>query len=537
MNEQEEKLQKKRLRTKERKARFMARQSKESLDKIRAQDSEYRRHRVNQMTPEELNVHRRYNAKIHREHIDLMTPEELNARRSSNAASQQRRLANMTANKLQTHRLTNAESQSLARKRAREAFNNEAINFNESQAIHHDCGAFDILCTFCGSKNFSDELPVDKMFTSCCRKGKVKLPQHLDSNGSPLEYPLFLKSLLSDTNNPDREHFRENIRAYNSALSFASMGAKIVDLPGRGPYVFKIHGTTYHRTSHLQTFDGQSPQFAQLYVLDSTEATEVRQGHASNQNCRTDIFDKIDRFFRTNNRLAQSYQLIRDVEAQELKRASEAGEHIPVVSMILKKDRRSDQRRYNAPTSNEVAMVFVNADGEPPFNRDIHIYLINVENPDQKFININILSPNLDPMTYSIIFPFGEPGWQPNWQCPSYEGITGNPIRKNISMLQYKAALTAIRGDFNPVMNSGKLTQQWLVDSYLQIEANNLNYIRQNQKRLRAEQYKGLADHVSNMIHKNCTAAGIPVILPSSFEGSPRNMRERCCDAMSLFAK
>ncbi|GBN87292.1 hypothetical protein AVEN_145953-1 [Araneus ventricosus] len=30
---------------------------------------------------------------------------------------------------------------------------------------------------------------------------------------------------------------------------------------------------------------------------------------------------------------------------------------------------------------------------------------------------------------------------------------------------------------------------------------------------------------------------GIPVLLSSSFEGSPRNMRERCANAMSIFAK
>ena len=42
--------------------------------------------------------------------------------------------------------------------------------------------------------------------------------------------------------------------------------------------------------------------------------------------------------------------------------------------MIFKRDRQSDQRRYNEPTSNEVAMVFVNEDGESPFHRDIRIY-------------------------------------------------------------------------------------------------------------------------------------------------------------------
>lgn len=104
-------------------------------------------------------------------------------------------------------------------------------------------------------------------------------------------------------------------------------------------------------------------------------------------------------------------------------------------------------------------------------------------------------------------------------------------------MLQFKAALTAICAEFNPIMNIGKLTQQWLVDSYLQVEANNLNYNRQHQQQLRAEQYQGLADHVANMAQNANIAAGVAVILLSSFEGLPINMSERCCDAMSIFSK
>ncbi|GBN23041.1 hypothetical protein AVEN_125437-1 [Araneus ventricosus] len=88
--------------------------------------------------------------------------------------------------------------------------------------------------------------------------------------------------------------------------------------------------------------------------------------------------------------------------------------------MVFRRDRHSDQRRYNAPTVNEKTMVFVNSDGEPPFERKIRVYPLNPENPQQPFININILSPNLDPMAYPILFPYGEPGWQPNWRCESY---------------------------------------------------------------------------------------------------------------------
>ncbi|GBM18559.1 hypothetical protein AVEN_47948-1 [Araneus ventricosus] len=91
-------------------------------------------------------------------------------------------------------------------------------------------------------------------------------------------------------------------------------------------------------------------------------------------------------------------------------------------------------------------------------------------------------------------------------------------------MLQYKSALRAVRDDFNPIIRAGKLTQQWIVDSYLQVEANNLNFIRTHQQQLRTELYQGLADHLENTAQNAVVKAGIPVILPSSFEGSPQNM-------------
>ncbi|GBM49420.1 hypothetical protein AVEN_149695-1 [Araneus ventricosus] len=116
-------------------------------------------------------------------------------------------------------------------------------------------------------------------------------------------------------------------------------------------------------------------------------------------------------------------------------------------------------------------MVFVNSDGEPPFERDIYVYPLNPENQQQPFININILSSNSDPMAYPILFPYGEPGWQPNWRCESYQGAPGNQSRVNVTMLQYKSALTAVKDNFNPIISSGELTQQWIVDSYLQVEA------------------------------------------------------------------
>ncbi|GBN84335.1 hypothetical protein AVEN_200758-1 [Araneus ventricosus] len=61
-----------------------------------------------------------------------------------------------------------------------------------------------------------------------------------------------------------------------------------------------------------------------------------------------------------------------------------------------------------------------------------------------------------------------------------------------------------------------------------------MNFIRTHQQQLRTELYQGLADHLENVAPNAVIKAEIPVILPSSFEGSPRNMRQRSGDAMSI---
>src|SRR5258705_9135004 len=126
----------------------------------------------------------------------------------------------------------------------------------------------------------------------------------MDVTGVEQAYPDFLMNLLSDTTSASSAQFREHIRSYNSTVSFAYLGAKIVDLPRRGTYVFKVHGHTYHRTSHLQWLNAQALQFAHLYVLDTTQATEILQDHAANEHCRKPILYHITPFFPHPNPLA-----------------------------------------------------------------------------------------------------------------------------------------------------------------------------------------------------------------------------------------
>src|SRR5258705_4531847 len=167
---------------------------------------------------------------------------------------------------------------------------------------------------------------------SRCRKGKLELQRPMDVTGVEQAYPDFLRNLLYDTTSASSAQFWEHIRSYNSTVSFAYLGAKIVYLPRRGPHVFKVHGHTYHRTSHLQPPNAQAPQLAQLYVLDSTHATEILQDHAAKEHCRKPILDQIDRFFLQHNRVAVSYHMMREIESQKTQCAVRARKQIQQVA-------------------------------------------------------------------------------------------------------------------------------------------------------------------------------------------------------------
>jgi hypothetical protein len=178
--------------------------------------------------------------------------------------------------------------------------------------------------------------------------------------------------------------------------------------------------------------------------------------------------------------------------------------------MYLTADNTRDKRRYNLPVVNEIAVVFVGENGEPPSKRDLVIYPKN-----EKSKTISFLSPLIDPMVYPILFPKGELGWSPGMEHVKEKQTLK---RINLTLDQYYSYKISIKEFFSPIFASGKLFLQYLVDGYVKVEANNLNFIKQNQRQLRVEMYQGLYDHVnSNDTIENCFEPGKVVLLPSSF--------------------
>lgn len=80
---------------------------------------------------------------------------------------------------------------------------------------------------------------------------------------------------------------------------------------------------------------------------------------------------------------------------------------------------------------------------------------------------------------------------------------------------------------------SKRLLQQFLVDVYNTIESSRLQYVRNHQKELRAEMYKGLTDAILRG-ETSPSIAGKRIVLPSSFTGGARYMFQNYQDAMTI---
>lgn len=131
--------------------------------------------------------------------------------------------------------------------------------------------------------------------------------------------------------------------------------------------------------------------------------------------------------------------------------------------------KRSNKNLYNEARCNEVAVIFVGEEGQPPEDRDICIYSKN-----SKPTSIPYISKHVDPMTYPLIFPNGGFGWMP------YMKQVNN--KNNITMLQFYCYRFSIRDDFNQFINLGKLSQQFIVDAWVKVEGSRLHLKKKKKK-------------------------------------------------------
>ncbi|XP_062103228.1 uncharacterized protein LOC133814255 [Humulus lupulus] len=184
----------------------------------------------------------------------------------------------------------------------------------------------------------------------------------------------------------------------------------------------------------------------------------------------------------------------------------------------IKTDVGLDQRVFNAPTSSQVAVIWVeNDDGDQP--RGCNILVYNHSGGNYK---VQYYFGCYDPLQYPILFPFGDTGLNKQRKCPI------------VSCCEYYCYKLQIRENVRSILLfSGRLLQQFVVDMHVKIETSRLDSFRGKQQRIRSELYQGIVDTIT-LRETNPSNVGKQIILPSSFIGGPRDMRKRYMEAMDL---
>ncbi|KYM96549.1 ATP-dependent DNA helicase PIF1 [Cyphomyrmex costatus] len=414
-----------------------------------------------------------------------------------------------------------AEYQSYYRSRKR---NKPYLNINSTISIkdltEYYIGSMDVLCIHCNAKHFAAEKISNKgnSFHDCCNHGAVYLESLPQS-------PQFLRCLFNN-NHAKSNNFFQHIRTYNSSFSFASFNANLVNLSNRrpGPYCFKIQGQIYYQiNTALYAAQNENPSYGQLFIIDSNEAINYRL--IENSKLDLEIIQNLEHIMREFNIFAQSYQMMGEELENQRRLEVESGELLPELQLLFTLKPGIDRRRYNTQKTNEVAAVFrTTADGEIPES------YVTIRNKNTKILqNVSTMDPNVEPWIYPLFYPYGTQGWHCN--------LTKLNSNKRITRGQYIKYRIAIRDEFNTFLRGRRLFQQWLVDSYVKIEKDRINYCKNHQKELRTETYQGLKDYMQTMAKNLNGRIGKMVILPSTFIGSPRNMLQNYQDSMAIVSK
>ncbi|XP_058732927.1 uncharacterized protein LOC131604509 [Vicia villosa] len=379
-------------------------------------------------------------------------------------------------------------------------------------------------CTYChahmwlqerASKTKKGHVPT---FHRCCRGGKIVVPL-LE------EPPPLLRHLVFNKTSTESKNYRNNIRTYNSMFSFTSPGMKFDTTYSKkgGPPTLRLHGQTCHRIGTLLPKTGDRPQYAQLYISDiDNEVTNRMKCFRDNTEIDKNTVHNLKIMLDEFNIHAKVFRMARDV----LDDNAFLDLNLRVIC-----DRPEDGRVYNRPTVSEVAALIV-GDIDSACNRDI---IIQARNGGLQ--RIDEFHPAYLAYQYPLIFVYGGDGYMKNiLHRYRHETEVTRQNRQSIKdWLSYR--LQNRSEEAKTLLHSRRLFQQFLVDGYCTMESERLNWLRNNQSKLRVGKYNRLTDECNNDDGRQQQKRGKRVVLPSSFVGGKRCMDQLYFDGMAISSR
>src|SRR6202158_3044945 len=390
----------------------------------------------------------------------------------------------------------------------------------QEPAHRHSLGPMTVECPKCHALHFMSEKlthssNANPRFGMCCLQGQISLP--------PLSEPPQQLHRLLTSSAPRARKFRENIRQYNIAFAFTSVGVEIdhTILDGRGPYSFRMHGGLYHKMGALQQTDGRRPSYAQLYIYDQQAALAFR--NSRNANLDHVVMGELQEMLNAVNPFVplyrQAYQIMQETPPQLQANLS--------VAIVLEPG--EDRRRYNLPTVDEVAAI-IPGHGEEEVDENRQIAL-RYKDGGLRFMSH--LHPLYSPLHYVLLFPKGDQGFHNKIPVVEQEGVSVRSPHVS-QRCYYTFRLHPRPMEPSDLFRGGRLFQQYVVDAWASIEQSELNWVKKNQKTIRADLYHGLRDAMRDAEGVDMSNMGRRIVLPASHPGSSRHMYQLFQDSMAI---
>jgi len=285
------------------------------------------------------------------------------------------------------------------------------------------------------------------------------------------------------------------------AFAMASIGHDNRSLPDS---TFIMGGRTYHRIGCLQPHDSSTSAFAQIYMLDAEEAAVRREavvGH-SDGSLRAPVLVILHELMVRYNPWVQRMR-------------SAAAANTPVIEW------RSDI---------DVAGMMIGAVVSAAGSRSIVLRLQSDDLP--QFISDGHALYHT--LAYPLLFPTGRTGWHD--QMYAWDTVHGRQHR--VTLLEWSRHILMHRASPTFLQRCERLALEFYCDLYAQYEAQAAAFhsLPRQQALYRCASFRAVHDelHRDGRGSANLQHVGRPMILPSSFVGSPRFYHQLYLDAMAL---
>ena len=232
--------------------------------------------------------------------------------------------------------------------------------------------------------------------------------------------------------------------------------------------------------------------------------------------------DRLQRLLHQENNYYTTFKALAELDPEKI------DNKVIILSNIKPANSKDHERQWNKPMPNvnEVAIIDISPDSKNSMPSDIIVHLRDGGPPKR----IPETNRAFEPLHYTLLFPYGDDGWTYDLHLTNEDGTKKTGVKSKISPSQFHKHRMMDRDgpehpEFNTVLRSGRLSQEYFCGMFFLGEKIRLDWIRNNQKHIKAEKYSGLLDALNSA--EGSDDVGVRIVLPPSHVGSPRWYNER----------